>query len=184
MASKKGAAKRYQMYRMRIATLGVAALIAAALGMLASYHAGQRSVYVPPVLASQQVIAAAKAEIAKAYLPPADAAGCTDSTGQMVSAADYFREYLQVNAYANRATIRTCGDNGQLLAKINGSWQVTDVNLNLSARANPMWTRACEASDILVPDSQVRSENGSIDHYNLLECQALQHNKIVSPADL
>jgi len=60
----------------------------------------------------------------------------------------------------------------------------TEVNLNLSSRANPVWAEACEASDILTPDTVVRPENSSIDATNLKLCQGLQHNKLLRIQDL
>ncbi|HUB93761.1 MAG TPA: hypothetical protein VMB52_04615 [Verrucomicrobiae bacterium] len=151
--------------------------VAMALGLAASYRAGYNSVVVPPALASQAVIAQAKQDITNEYLATS-VRDCVDPvTGVPYDGDAYFNKYLQVNAYANRATIRPCNSNGELLAKLNGQWVMTEVNLNLSARANPTWANACWASDILTPDTVVRPENSSIDAENLKQCQALQRGQ-------
>lgn len=163
------------------------ALVALGLGLLATYmagwHIGRSDTYA--ALATPTAIAQAKQDILAQYEAVSVAHNCVDpATNAPYDGKAYFAKYLQVNAYANRAVIRACNTNGTLLAKIDGSWRATEVNLNLSARANPVWARACWASDILTPDTTVRPENGSIDSSNLKMCRALQAGKILTVQDL
>jgi hypothetical protein len=67
-----------------------------------------------------------------------------------------------------------------LLAKIDGSWQATQVNLNLDSRANPRWQKACIIGDITRTDVTVRPENSSIDTDNYKLCRALLQGKILT----
>ena len=163
--------------RPRAALAIVLLLVAVVLGLVASYQMGRNAVVVPPALASQAEVAQAKQDITNEYLA-SSTKDCVDPTTSMAyNGAAYFNKYLSVNAYANRAIIRPCNTGGTLLAKLNGQWVATEVNLNLDARANPTWAKACWASDILVPDTVVRPENSSIDAGNLRQCLALQHGK-------
>ena len=177
-ASKARTAKKTKLIkRPRAALALVLLLVAVALGLATSYRMGRDSVVAPPALASQAEVAQAKQAITHAFLA-ASTKDCVDpATNMPYDGTAYFNRYLQVNAYADRATIRACNSNGELLAKLDGKWVATEVNLNLSARANPAWAKACWASDILTPDTVVRPENSSIDATNLTLCQALQHGR-------
>lgn len=176
--SKARAARKTKLIkRPRAALALVLLLVAVILSLATSYRIGQDSVVVPPALASQAEVTQAKQDITRALLA-ASTKDCVDpTTNTPYDGTAYFNKYLQVNAYADRATIRACNSNGELLAKLAGKWVATEVNLNLSARANPAWAKACWASDILTPDTVVRPENASIDATNLTLCQALQHGQ-------
>ena len=185
--AQKSSRKKLQLqrqHRLRIAGIGLALLLTVALSLMTSYWAGQNSAYHAPALASQANLEQAKQDITARYLAQSTT-NCIDHvTNVPYDGTAYFAKYLHVNAYANRATIRACNTNGTLLTRINGQWLQTDVSLNLNARANPAWAKACLVSDILTLDSKVRSENRSIDNVNLRMCQALQDNKILRVQDL
>lgn len=165
--------------------LGAAALFALVFGLVTAFAGGAtmgRKDALVNDLATQAQIDQAKKDITAQYLD-ASAVNCVDpKTNRPTTATAVFQ--IAVNAYANRATVRACNQGDRLLAKLNGKWVATEVNINLNARANPAWARACYASDLLVFDTVVRPENNSIDASNLKMCQALQNGKILTAQDL
>lgn len=106
---------------------------------------------------------------------------CGDDTVQE-DREKVFDQYLKINKYANRAVIRGCSYTDTLLAKnpVKEVWEQTSVNIALDARANPVWRDECLASDILRADTQIRSENSTIDSYNLVECRMLKERDLMA----
>lgn len=165
--------------------LGTILFVGLGIGLLAAYKAGanQQSSYMPAIATGSELELAHKT-IADQYLYSSiHCAGSSDSLS-LASQAEVFYKYLRVNVHDDRAVIRGCDDHDTLLAKINGTWQATNVNMSLDAAANPVWQKACDITDITRADTRVRPENRSIDASNLKMCQALQDNKILGVQDL
>lgn len=182
MARKKVAKAKLPQWRVVI--MGAILLIALGVGLLAAFKGGAaQQLASMPVNATGRQLEADRAQIIDAYL--AKAAKCSPgSTESAAQATTNFYKYLRVNIHGDRAVIRGCGNADQLLAKIGGKWQTTDVNMNLDASANPSWQRACDIADITRADTKVRPENTSIDAFNLKLCQGLQQGKNLRMQDL
>lgn len=91
-----------------------------------------------------------------------------------------FNKYFKVNKYANRAVIRGCNDSDLMLARADSNkWLVTEVNITLNTRQNPVWQQACLIDDITTADTKVRSENASIDDHNLSVCDKLRKESYI-----
>lgn len=153
------------------------AIIVFAVGFGVGYAVNQSRQQVPPVLATQAEKDVARREIVATYMK--DGTTCKNDSMTQPERVETFDAYLKVNAYANRALMRLCGDSDVLLAKINGRWLPTDINIRLDSRQNPTWQQACEIQDITMPDTIVRSENASIDASNLKTCTYIaDHNAL------
>ena len=133
-------------------------------------------------LASQADINNAYRTITEQYYY-SDKTLCSDPNGMIseTEALTYFKKYLKINGYANRAVVRFCVKNTSysdaLLAKDkSGNWFLTEVNMNLSTRVNPKWQKQCLIQDITTPDTVVRPENQSIDDMNFQSCEKLASN--------
>lgn len=82
---------------------------------------------------------------------------------------------IKINKYANRAVVTDCAERDELFLKTkNGMWAPTNINLQLSNRANPTWLKECLIEDIVVADEIVRPENASIDAMNIEECKRIK----------
>lgn len=164
--------------------LGSLLFIAVGLGLLTALKVGSRTPAVASAsIASGSELEDAHAEIVKQYLD-ITSKSCAGIGKTVTENEKTFYEYLRVNIHANRAVIRTCGMQDMLLAKIDGKWEMTQVNLSLDKRANPEWQNACDIADLTRADTVVRPENRSIDASNLKICRALQQNKILTPIDI
>ncbi len=178
VAAKKAQTRIIKRPRAAFALVLLAAVLV--VGVLAAYKAGQNNQEGQNWVASGKQLEAARVDIMNQYLT-ASSTGCTDPSDPISPAArvTVFYKYLRVNAHADRAVIRGCNNADTLLAYLHGKWVRTEVNMNLDARANPTWQKACDITDITVADTKVRWENSSIDAFNLQMCQALQHGRNV-----
>lgn len=170
----------------RAVLLGTLLFVGLGVGLITVFRAGaaQHLDAISQAASGTQLEASRKA-IADTYLA-ASSTECSDATDP-ISPADRvaaFYKYLRVNSHNNRAVIRGCNDGDTLLARINGEWQKTTVNISLDRRANPVWQRACDITDITRADTKVRPENRSIDSINLELCDGLQDGKILQLQDL
>lgn len=156
----------------RYLILTLALLVGFSCGLLARTQAE------PMLLASAEQKESAKQTISALYLSgqPTESS-CVDAADPALQQelAETVYKYLQVNGYANRAVLRICDGSDRLIAKTsNGSWIMTDVNLNLDARANPAWQKECLIQDITIEDTEMRPENASIDSSNLAICKKIK----------
>lgn len=173
--SKKKVKKQNPIYKPILLALIAALLIA--VGVFAGYLIPKSSTQPGFSLASKSQIKEAKDQINNSFKKLA-ATDCIDPEGT-TSPKDReatFDKYLKVNKYANRAVIRGCNGVDALLYKnqSTGAWEQSTVNVNLDARANPIWQKECLADDITVADDVARQENTSIDSHNLLVCRILK----------
>lgn len=82
--------------------------------------------------------------------------------------------YIRINKHANRAIVTDCAERDELFAKTkDGIWEPTNINLELSNRANIKWLKECLIDDIVVADELIRPENSSIDSTNFEECKRI-----------
>jgi hypothetical protein len=126
-------------------------------------------------IATYEEKAKAEADISDKFLAKSSLQ-CTDLSDPIMpkERVAIFKQYLKVNAYANRAVIRGCNNVDNLLYKDKtGDWILSAVNITLDSRMNPEWQKACLIQDITRADSVVRPENKSIDTINLETCQGL-----------
>lgn len=161
--------------KWRMVVLGALLFVGLGIGLITVFKAGanQYRQALPPVpVASGNQLEASRQAITQQYLNGACGANAA-------LYAETFYKYLRVNIHNDRAVVRNCNGD-MLLAKVDGSWQKTDVNMNLDARANPQWQRACDIVDITRTDSVLRPENRSIDAQNYGLCRdLLDNNKIM-----
>jgi hypothetical protein len=172
MARKKIAAKPAGW---RAVVLGVCLFVGLSIGLITTFKAGaDEGRKAVPAIGNGTQLEASRKSIADAYL-----VNCSDP-----ALTARFYKYLRVNIRNTRAVVRDCNGGDHLLARINGVWRVTTVNMALDARVNPTWQRACDITDITRADDRTRPENRSIDANNLGLCNALQDNTILQPQDL
>jgi len=167
-----------------VVILGAVIFVGVGIGLLTVYKAGaNQQITSTPANATGRQLEADRAAILDAYLAKATTcpSGSSETTAE---ATTTFYKYLRVNIHGDRAVIRGCGDADQLLAKLNGKWQATEVNMSLDTAANPTWQQACDITDITRADTKVRPENNSIDSFNLKLCQGLANGKNLDIRDL
>lgn len=129
-------------------------------------------------IATDQQIQDAHHDIIKAYFVANTT--CKKDVEDKTTRVKEFNQFFKVNQYANRAVIRGCNDGDFMLAKDDtGKWQRTDVNIILSSRQNPEWSKACLIDDITTADAKVRPENNSIDAFNLKLCDSLNKENYI-----
>jgi hypothetical protein len=171
--------------KWRMILLGTILFVGLFVGFITVFKAGANQLQqAVPAVATGAQLEASRAAIAKQYLTDGAANTPCTSAGSMPVSAATFYQYLRVNLHNNRAVIRGCNNADWLLAKIDGRWQETGVNVDLDLRANPQWQKACDIADITRADTVVRPENRSIDHFNQKLCEGLQQNKILDIRDL
>jgi hypothetical protein len=181
MARKKNLPKPA---KWRTVVLGALLFVGLGIGLITVYKAGANDFQdALPAVASGTQLEASRQAITQQYLTDGAANSMCGSAGSPVSAETFYK-YLRVNVHNDRAVIRGCNNADLLLAKINGKWQKTEVNMNLDTRVNPDWQQACDITDITIADTVIRPENQSIDATNLKLCKGLQDNKILDIKDL
>jgi hypothetical protein len=171
----------------RAVLLGTILFVGLGIGLLTVFKAGADQQRIATDYATGSQLEASRKAITEAYLFTS-AGNCTSASTADATKAAYqelmFYKYLRVNSHNDRAVIRDCVGVDHLLARIDGKWKMTDVNMALDASANPKWQMACDIADITRADTKVRPENSSIDAANLKMCQGLADNKILRLQDL
>jgi hypothetical protein len=172
MARKKIAARPAGW---RAVILGACLFVGLSIGLITTFKAGaDEGRKAVPAIGNGAQLEASRKSLADAYL-----VNCTDPHD-----VARFYQYLRVNIRNTRAVVRDCNGSDHLLARINGVWRTTSVNMALDARVNPTWQTTCDITDITRADDKIRPENRSIDADNLGLCKALQDNTILQPQDL
>jgi len=164
--------------KQTILLIVVAGVILFLLGVLVAYLVLPKSNDIRFGRASSDDIAAAKNAAYNMYFVD-DATKCDDS--HETTRVNTFNKYFKVNKYGNRAVARGCADSDTLFAKdpLSGVWHPTIINMSLDKRANPIWQVECMIEDITVADTVVRSENSTIDTYNLVGCRQLKEKELM-----
>jgi hypothetical protein len=170
----------------RTIMLGVLLFVGLGVGLITVFKAGaDQQRQATPSYASGADLEVSRKTITDTYLS-STASGCSNladpARGPYIQAMFY--KYLRVNIHNTRAVFRDCVGGDHLLARVDGEWQMTDVNMALDARVNPQWQKACDITDITRADDVIRPENRSIDSINYGLCRALQDNEILNPQEL
>lgn len=170
----------------RAVLLGTLLFVGLGVGLITVFKAGaDQQRQATPAYASGTELEASRKAITDMYLS-STATGCSGladpAKGPYIQSTFY--KYLRVNIYNSRAVMRDCTGGDHLLARIDGEWQMTNVNMALDARVNPRWQKACDITDITRADDRIRPENSSIDSTNYALCKGLQDDTILSPEDL
>jgi len=176
---------KFQANSWRVVGLGTVLFVALGIGLITVFKMGADQQRAALPQATGRELEASYTDIATHYLAQSstECADVSDPVSPENRVAVFYR-YLRVNIHNSRAVIRGCNNIDTLLARIDGKWLPTNVNMNLDAAANPVWQQACDITDITRADTVKRPENDTIDDVNLKMCEGLQRGKILQLQDL